>query len=107
MLDNLTGLVWTKYAQMAGGKTWQGAQDFVRDTMNTTWTYCGFTDWRLPNVNELESLVYAGNNTSAQWLMNHGGFMEVQESTYWSFTTDASYGGQYAWVVDMGNRGDG
>ncbi|MBF0592917.1 MAG: DUF1566 domain-containing protein, partial [Nitrospirae bacterium] len=62
--DNLTGLVWTKDAgtptvgSCAGGKmTWQAALDYV-SCLNTA-NYLGYNDWRMPNVNELESLVNA------------------------------------------------
>ena len=51
--DNLTGLMWSKNANPAGSsKTWQGALDYVK-TVNIG----GYTDWRLPNIKELSSLV--------------------------------------------------
>ena len=61
--DNLTGLIWTKNANAPGPsacgpgtwKTWQVALDYVA-CLNTN-QYLGFNDWRLPNINELESLV--------------------------------------------------
>ena len=50
--DNLTGLMWTQNANPAGKyMTWQQGIDYVK-TLNTG----GHADWRLPNVNELESL---------------------------------------------------
>ena len=55
--DNLTGLMWAKNGNMPNGtKTWQGALAYVA-SLNSRGGLCGYTDWRLPNVNELESLV--------------------------------------------------
>ncbi|MBF0593031.1 MAG: DUF1566 domain-containing protein, partial [Nitrospirae bacterium] len=62
--DNLTGLVWTKDAGTptvgsctGGAMTWQAALTYVA-CLNTA-KYLGYNDWRMPNVNELESLVNA------------------------------------------------
>ncbi|MBF0316958.1 MAG: DUF1566 domain-containing protein [Nitrospirae bacterium] len=89
--DNLTGLVWTKDAgtptvgSCTGGKmTWQAALDYVA-CLNAA-TALGHTDWRLPNINELESLVHLGQADSSAWLGLHG-FTNVQTDTYWSSTT--------------------
>jgi len=93
--DNLTGLMWTKNANLPGGyKTWQQALDYTNGL-----SLCGYTDWRLPNVNELESLINAEQNNSATWL-NTQGFSNVQSSTYWSSTSLAYYP-SYAWIVYM------
>lgn len=61
--DNLTGLIWLKDANCAGTSfDWQGALDWVAD-LNTLSIACtdyaagSFTDWRLPNVKELASLI--------------------------------------------------
>ena len=100
--DNLTGLMWTKNANLPGGyKTWQQALDYANGL-----SLCGYTDWRLPNVNELESLINAGQGNSATWL-NTQGFINVQSYYYWSATSSAYYTGN-AWVVYMwnGNVGD-
>ena len=94
--DNLTGLMWTQNANPAGNNmTWQSALDYVK-TLNTG----GHTDWRLPNVNELKSLVNADEPETAVWL-NRQGFTNVEGGKYWSSTTLA-YGTILAWSVHWG-----
>ena len=95
--DSLTGLMWARSANLPNGpRTWYQAVD---DCNNLN--LCGYTDWRLPNVNELESLINANEPNSATWL-NGQGFTNVQASYYWSSTSDAD-GTAYAWVVGMWN----
>jgi len=101
--DNLTGLMWVKTPDSTP-RTWQAALDHA-DALSL----CGHTDWRLPNINELESLVHAEYTketcsgspctTNAAWL-NTQGFTNVQASFYWSSTTYAAYT-PYAWFVYM------
>lgn len=99
--DNLTGLLWPRNANLTGNATsWQEALDFIT-TMNNTNTY-GRSDWRLPNINELESLI--NDNTvdarrTSTWL-NTEGFENVQEYDYWTSTTDAMTNTD-AWRVFM------
>ncbi|MBF0337944.1 MAG: DUF1566 domain-containing protein [Nitrospirae bacterium] len=96
--DNLTGLMWTKDANLPGTtKTWQEALDYVA-SMNSAGTY-GYTDWRLPNVNELESLVNAGQANPTTWLISQG-FANVQTNDYWSSTSSAGSTSE-AWFVNM------
>ena len=102
--DNLTGLIWTQNAgtptvgSCAGGyKTWQGALDYV--TCLNSMNYLGHSDWRLPNVNELESLINADEPNSATWLTDQG-FIGVQSSVYWSSSSYASYTVS-VWIVHM------
>ncbi|HTG01142.1 MAG TPA: DUF1566 domain-containing protein [Nitrospirota bacterium] len=108
MQDNLTGLIWTAdgntpnslVCSMDG--TWQGALNYIA-CLNTT-GYLGYTDWRLPNINELMSLIHAGQADTAAWL-NTQGFSNVQGNFYWSSTTNASDTAR-AWGVFMqvGNK---
>ena len=101
--DNLTGLMWAKNANLPNGaKTWQGALDYVA-SINSGSGLCGHKDWRLPNVNELESLINSGEANPATWL-NSQGFSNVQSDYYWSSTTHANYT-DYAWVVYMWDGG--
>jgi hypothetical protein len=50
--DNLTGLMWPKNGNLAGKLNWDDAIDYANNL-----TLCGYSDWRLPNINELESLL--------------------------------------------------
>jgi hypothetical protein len=104
--DQLTGLMWMKDAGCLGSTTWQAALDKVADLNANPGSYtCGgytgtYTDWALPNVNELESLYNAEESDSAAWLQGKG-FLNVQSYYYWSSTTYA-YSTDHAWVVYMG-----
>lgn len=82
--DNLTGLMWVKSPD-SNGRAWNDAVDYCNNL-----DFAGYTDWRLPNVNELESLVNADKSNTATWL-NSQGFSNVQQSRpYWSSSTRAS-----------------
>lgn len=109
MIDNLTGLMWPKNANLFEYRTWDWAITIVNDL-----THCGHSDWRLPNVNELESLVNADMPDTATWL-NGLGFYNVQSYGYWSSTTPAenpfgsrtgvymSYGDVISYTISYGN----
>ena len=63
--DNLTGLMWVKDVTASGAMNWDAAIDYANnlcfpdDGCGSSDT--GFTDWRLPNRRELESLLDMGN----------------------------------------------
>jgi len=83
--DNLTGLMWTKNANLAGGaKFWQEALDYVK-SINSGAGLGGYHDWRLPNRKELFSLI-----DHSKWdpaLPASDPFQNVQSDCYWSSTT--------------------
>ena len=95
--DNLTGLMWTKNATNlpGSGMTWDQALDYCNNLIQS-----GYSDWRLPNVNELESLINDDQPLYITWLNNQG-FTNVQDFYYWSATTYA-HNPNYAWIVGMG-----
>ena len=93
--DELTGLMWPKDGNLpAGTKTWIDALTYANDL-----TYCGYSDWRLPNVNELDSIVNAEHESIATWL-NGQGFTNIMTQDYWSATTYAPYS-EKAWIVHL------
>jgi hypothetical protein len=112
--DNLTGLIWLKDANCPGEtKTWQQALDWVENPLNSGGTACSdyaagtFTDWRLPNLRELQSLVAYGyygpalpNTAGTGQLVEGDPFTGVQSLFYWSSTTDV-HSTNEAWGVHM------
>ncbi|MFP4624681.1 MAG: DUF1566 domain-containing protein, partial [Gemmatimonadota bacterium] len=84
VVDRLTGLTWTRSADLAGGcTTWDAAFDVVRGLNDRPG---GRRDWRLPTINELESLVDAARHSPA--LPAGHPFRHVREA-YWSSTSSA------------------
>ena len=99
MADNLTGLIWLK----APGSTMRSWNDALTFTGNLN--ACENTDWRLPNVLELESLINLGQAGSASWLARpENGFVDIAGNKYWSSTT-ASSETEKAWVIDFSDNG--
>jgi hypothetical protein len=101
--DNLTGLIWLKNANCFGQKLWTAA---LLSANNLASGACSLTDassagdWRLPNKNELYSLLNHQLANTKTWL-TEAGFSNVQD-WYWSSSTYAyAYNGDYAWFVDM------
>lgn len=121
--DNLTGLIWLKNANCSNThRFWfQGPLDDVKN-LNSTGKMndndCGDTsgkrgshrtDWRLPNVRELFSLVDFAFTSPA--ISNAAGtgqgssndpFTNFQASAYWSSTTN-DYESGFEWVVSFGS----
>ncbi len=98
--DNLTGLMWSKNANLYNSlKTWQYAIDYVNSlTLGSNGCGTSYTDWRLPNRFELESLLCLGNYGPA--LPTGHPFSNVQSNYYWSSTTHAE-DTNHAWHVNM------
>lgn len=91
--DNLTGLIWARNANLNGApQTWDSAVDLAK-----VQTLCGRSDWRLPNVNELESLISASASIPATWLAGQG-FTGAQPNPYWASTTYVNQT-DMAWTV--------
>lgn len=80
--DGLTGLMWVGAPSLTGGD-WASAL-----TAANGLNLCGYTDWRLPNLVELGSLLnYSVADNAA--VLNAAGFSNIG-SWYWTSTTNAS-----------------
>ena len=89
--DAYTNLMWQQ-AVPSDDLTWEQALSYCADL-----ALAGYTDWRLPTINELRSLVdYCRHSPS----INTTYFPNTAASFYWSSTTEASYTDS-AWGVDF------
>ncbi|WP_419785105.1 DUF1566 domain-containing protein [Pseudodesulfovibrio sp.] len=85
VLDLLTGLTWTRSADMADGPTgWDGA--FAAVNRLNSERHAGLADWRVPTIRELESLTDATAHSPA--LCPGHPFTDTREA-YWSSTNSA------------------
>lgn len=118
--DNHTGLYWELKTEDGGMRdknnlyTWHnpdantnGGDEGSLDESSTSryveqinsTGLCGFTDWRLPNKEELRSIVdYSANNPT----IDTGTFPDYTPNFYWTATPIAS-DNQRAWVIYFGD----
>lgn len=110
VIDNLTGLIWLKNANCFGTRTWTQALSNANDLANGS---CSLSDgssvgdWRLPNINELRSLIarqyysptLSNATGTAKWTEGDA-FSGVQSSDYWSSTSKA-LDTNNAWYVGL------
>ncbi|MBQ4437603.1 DUF1566 domain-containing protein [bacterium] len=90
--DSRTGLMWqTEYET---NKTWKEALAYCQ-TLNSN-SYGGYSDWRLPNKNELASLLDPGKSGAP-----YSNFPDMRNIYFWSSSTLGS--GSGAWTVHFGN----
>ena len=105
--DTRTGLMWDRCARGLSGLgcatgtastfTWQAALDAAA----TIGAYKGFSDWRLPNIKELRSLVEECRISPA---INEFDFPNSPASFFWSGSPDAG-GAPNAWLVEFNSGG--
>ncbi len=72
--DVTTDLMWQK--TYVSDKTWKNALSYCENL-----TYAGYSDWRLPNRNELASLINYGKASPAS------DFPDMPEEAFWSSTS--------------------
>jgi hypothetical protein len=91
--DRLTNLVWLRKATVTEQPVdWQAALHIVENLRAQA--FMGITDWRLPTINELESLTDCSRYNPA---LPAGHPFTDQQETYWSSTTSC-YETDWAWV---------
>ncbi len=87
--DNVTGLMWQQEDDDIT-RSWEEALTYCENLNIPPSTY---TDWRLPNIKELYSIV---DNSQVNWVA----FPNTNSSPYWSSTTDA-FGPVSAWDLEL------
>lgn len=98
--DNLTGLIWLKEVNCFGIRSWNEA---LSDISTLATGSCGLTDgsvagdWRMPNINELLSLIDYSQCCPA--LPVGHPFPELTESPYWTSTDVVIFGQR--WTVNV------
>lgn len=100
--DNATGLMWVASPTAAGvGGTYKWYDSILLTypaiAACENLSYAGYTDWRLPNAKELQSIVDYGRYSPSIDTT----YFTSQSSNYYSSTTDALNTGS-AWVVYFG-----
>ena len=85
--DSATELIWQK--SYATDKNWPEALSYCENLK-----YAGYSDWRLPNKNELSSLVKYGEHNPAS------DFQNMPTNTFWTSTTTAEIKDS-AWSIDF------
>lgn len=83
-IDNVIGLMWASDGSQEGGNwfeatDWYSAVDYCNNL-----DFAGFTDWRLPNLRELCSIVDYGRTNPA---LNSAYFPSTFGGNYWSSTS--------------------
>ncbi len=109
--DNLTELTWLKNSNCRGPMIWATAVTQARALAEGD---CGLSDdsrpgdWRLPNRNELSSLIDYGNqspalsDTGGNGIWNQGDpFLNVQPSSWYWTSTTAADAAITAWLVSL------
>ena len=93
VIDRLTGLCWLRTADLSGGEvTWSEALEAAAKLNSSS---NRSSSWRLPNINELESLVDCSSHSPA--LPFGHLFREIRDS-YWSSTT-SMFEPDWAWAL--------
>ena len=112
--DNVTGLTWEKLSNdgsihdYTAMYTWADA--FAKVATLNSGSFAGHSDWRIPNINELQSIAnYQNSDPAVDTAFNTScaasctvTTCSCTQSRYWSSTTAASFP-QLAWGVYFNN----
>lgn len=90
--DSLTDLMWQKVDDDTT-RTWADAGTYCDEL-----TLAGHSDWRLPNFDDLTSIV---DDTRTDPSINTTYFPYTNSAVYWSSTDYYILGSDFAWSVDF------
>jgi len=113
--DNLTGLTWLSVRQCIFEQTWSSAISYVNQ-LSAGVSFCtelndgsAIGDWRLPNINELQSLVNYGKHSPVfeAGIPFTGTWDNFPWGRYWSSTSFNADPAVNAWILnaDFGQVG--
>lgn len=88
--DNVTNLLWQDGEEIVS-KTWSNAISYCEDL-----SFANFEDWRLPSLEELNTIVDYGKSSPAI----KDGFLNTKSNSYWS-STPYRNDNSLAWIVDF------
>jgi hypothetical protein len=100
--DNVSGLVWDVKTEdgsihdSSNVYSWEDASKIYIKKLNEQ-SFGGYSDWRLPSVKELTSLI---NRAKSNPAVNAKYFPHTESSFYWS-NTEMPYVKEYSWIVDF------
>ncbi len=95
--DNATGLMWAKDGNAAGCNNGSTINWATSLTYANGLTFATYSDWRVPNIKELESIMlYEGATRSVDPTF----FTNTKAGAYWSSTTTDGLT-TYAWIQDF------
>ena len=89
--DTRTKLMWQKATT---NKNWRNALAYCQSLNTGTEPYAGYTDWRLPNKNELASLLDLGKSSNP-----YSNFPDMPSNFFWSSSTILK--SEKAWRVNF------
>jgi len=94
VIDNATGLTWAADGNEGGCRSGGAASWASHLTYLATLDFAGFTDWRMPNIFELFSIIdMSAFNPAVNAL-----FTNTKTSYYWSSTAESDFT-TWAWRI--------
>ncbi|MEI6206089.1 MAG: DUF1566 domain-containing protein [Desulfuromonadales bacterium] len=91
--DKKNGLMWARNGNIAlVAMTWTDAIHWVKKL-----NYAGYSDWRLPTIEELDKFAKRGGSRPSTWF-NANGFNSVKDYYYWSGTKGNNYSDDVCYV---------